>query len=182
MCLQLIHLWFNHPNTSPTPLPFVLCIHRCQIFSCRHRIYVAVALAPTSLPPLQLNCSLCCTHIAVVVASTLLPPSHLYLCRHCIYIAAAVASTSLPPLHLLHSRSCTHIAAAVAAKLLPLTHPHCCRCCIYVAAAITSTLLSPSRPHCRCRPTCLQHATLILHLLQSYPQNQSKCILLPPIA
>ncbi len=57
-----------------------------------------------------------------------------------------------------------------------------CRCFIYFAAAVTSTLLLPSRPHCRCRPTRLQHATLILHLLQSYPQNQSKCILLPPMA
>jgi hypothetical protein len=154
-------------------LPYIQLppLHLCPCRSCTH---ITAAVAAKLLPPSHPH--------RCVVASTLLPPLHLYLCRHCIYVAAAVASTSLLLLHLRCSRSCTHIAAIVADKLLPPTHPHCCRCCIYVAAAVTSTLLLPSLPHCRCRPTRLQHATLILHLLQSYPQNQSKCILLPPIA
>jgi hypothetical protein len=85
-------------------------------------------------------------------------------------IAAARAANFLPPTYV-----AAVIPAAIADNLLPPAHPHRRRCRIYVSAVIaayrSANFFLPTPPHRFYRPIYLRP-----------PQNQSKCILLPPNA
>ncbi len=156
-----------------------------------------VALAVAAYPPSHSPCRRRCRLPAVAFTSPLLlpPTAQLIVSRQC---------TSAPPLllpsqpicsltHRLRIQEAAAIAAAHAANFLPLTyvvaiipaaiadnllppaHPHRRRCRIYVSAVITAyrsaNFFLPTPPHRFYHPIYLRP-----------PQNQSKCILLPPNA
>ncbi len=144
--------------TSPSPLP-----------PTRRRIYVAVAVAAyrtaNFLPSMHVGAA-----ITAAIAANLLPPTHRLRIQEAAAIAAARAANFLPPTYV-----AAVIPAAIADNLLPPAHPHRHRCRIYVSAVITAyrsaIFFLATPPHCFYRPIYLRP-----------PQNQSKCILLPPNA
>jgi hypothetical protein len=135
----------------------------------RHRIYIAVAVAAyraaNFLPSTHVSAA-----IPAAVAANLLPPTHRLCIQDAAAIAAACTTNFLPPTYVAAA-----IPAAIADDLLPPTHPHRRRCRIYIAAVIAAyraaNFFPPTPLHCFYRP-----------IYRGHPQNQSKCILLPPNA
>ncbi len=112
----------------------------------------------TSAPPLLLPLQPICSRQRIA-----------FCIQEAAAIAAARAANFLPP---------TYVAAvippgAIADNLLPPAHPHRRRCRIYVSSVIaayrSANFFLPTPPHCFYHPIYLRP-----------PQNQSKCILLPP--
>ncbi len=108
--------------------------------------------------------------ITAAFAAYLLPPTHRLCIQEAAAIAAARAANFLSPTYI-----AAVIPAAIADNLLPPVHPHRRRCRIYVSAVIaayrSANFFMPTPPHRFYRPIYLRP-----------PQNQSKCILLPPNA